>query len=70
VGDKIITGDLVEWFNRTYGTGVVGVVLGVKPNVFYPGVDTYSILEMGGRTCDIHGSVWPDYRILSRRRTS
>lgn len=62
----IIVGDLVSWFNKPYGTGVTGLVLGVKPNTFYPGVDTYSILDTDGRTCEVHGSVWPEYRILNR----
>jgi hypothetical protein len=69
VGNKsggIIVGDLVNWYMKEYGASVVGLVLGVKPNTFYPEVDTYSILDLDGLKREIHSSVWPDYRILNR----
>ena len=64
--DRINVGDLVNWFNKPYGTGVTGLVLGVKPNTFYPEVDTYSILDLEGLKREIHSSVWPEYRVLNR----
>lgn len=67
--DRIKVGDLVNWFNKPYGTGVTGLVLGVKPNIFYPEVDTYSILNIdNGLKSEIHSSLWPEYRILNRVR--
>jgi len=62
----IVVGDYVVWVEKTYGRTVVGLVLGVEPNTFYPGVDTYSILDSSGVNCRIHSSVWKDYRILNR----
>jgi hypothetical protein len=44
--DRITVGDLVNWYEKEYGASVVGLVLGVKPNRFYPEVDTYSILDL------------------------
>ena len=64
--DRITTGDLVNWFNKPYGTCVIGLVLGVKPNRFYPEVDTYSIVDLDGLKREIHSSLWPEYRILNR----
>ena len=64
--DRITTGDLVNWFNKPYGTCVTGLVLGVKPHTFYPEVDIYSILDLDGLKRVIYSSLWPDYRILNR----
>ena len=64
--DRIVVGDLVNWYEKDYGASVVGLVLGVKSNTFYPGVDTYSILDLDGLKREIHSSVWSDYRILNR----
>lgn len=64
--DRIKIGDLVNWYEKEYGASVVGLVLGVKPNTFYPEVDTYSILDLDGVKREIHSSVWPEYRILNR----
>lgn len=64
--DRIIVGDLVNWYNKPYGTGVTGLVLGVKPNTFYPEVDTYSIVDLDGLKREIHSSAWSNYRILNR----
>ena len=64
--DRITTGDLVNWFNKPYGTCVTGLVLGVKPHTFYPEVDIYSILDFDGLKREIYSSLWPDYRILNR----
>ena len=63
---KIIVGDLVNWYEKQYGASVVGLVLGVKPNRFYPEVDTYSIVDLDGVKREIHSSVWSNYRILNR----
>jgi hypothetical protein len=65
--DRITVGDLVNWFNKPYGTGVTGLVLGVKPHTFYPEVDTYSILDFDGLKREIYSSVIRD-RILSCQR--
>ena len=63
---EIKIGDLVNWYEKQYGASVVGLVLGVKPNRFYPEVDTYSIVDLVGLKREIHSSVWPEYRILNR----
>ena len=63
---EIIVGDLVNWFNKPYGTGVTGLVLGVKPHTFYPEVDIYSILDFDGLKSVVYSSLWPEYRILNR----
>jgi hypothetical protein len=64
--DRIRVGDLVNWYNKSYGTCVTGLVLGVKPHTFYPEVDIYSILDFDGLKREIHSSLWPEYRILNR----
>ena len=64
--DRITVGDLVCWCEKQYGASVTGLVLGVKPNTFYPEVDTYSILDLDGLKREIHSSVWPECRILNR----
>ena len=64
--DRITTGDLVNWFNKPYGTCVTGLVLGVKPHTFYPEVDIYSILDFDGLKSVVYSSLWPEYRILNR----
>lgn len=63
---EITVGDLVNWYEKELGASVTGLVLGVKPNRFYPEVDTYSIVDFNGLKREIHSSVWPEYRILNR----
>ena len=64
--DRINVGDLVNWYEKEFGASVTGLVLGVKPHIFYPEVNTYSILDLEGLKREIHSSVWSNYRILNR----